>query len=169
MKIKLDPTRKAGPTNTIRCFCGPTSCIITVHPSLNSTEKQVFNFLAVAVIHVFSRTGVLKGLSDLELSYHISQLVTHTRKRLTIVEGHLPHISKAKSVAKAAIKELQKTFGETLKNMLLEHSPDVETAIVLCIQKRAKRFRVTCLQSLMLTMFSVPVACIFGMVAIILL
>ncbi|KAG7524410.1 hypothetical protein JOB18_011491 [Solea senegalensis] len=108
--------------------------------SIDRTEKRARMFLAAAIIHVFERTGVHKELSHQELSFYISRLMNRTRQGLTVMEGHVPHINKADSLAKVVVTELQEKYGSMLKNMLPQQYLAVEDFVVLCLQKHAKKW-----------------------------
>ncbi|KAG7471472.1 hypothetical protein JOB18_011778 [Solea senegalensis] len=111
---------------------------VKMHPSAEESERQADLFLVRVVIHVFQQTAAVDKLSDQEKVFHVSRLVTQTIIGLMVVEGHVPHITEAKSMATNVIKELQETFGDTLKYKLLEQSP-VESVIVPCLQRHAEK------------------------------
>ncbi|KAG7506187.1 hypothetical protein JOB18_048656 [Solea senegalensis] len=113
--------------------------ILKIHPSLNEKEAHATLFLAMVVFHIFKRTGAIKGLSDKEISSHISRVVFKSRKGITVAAENVPHIRKAKSLAKAVIEELQKKYGDQLKYMLLEPDAVVEAFVVRCLKKHIKR------------------------------
>ncbi|KAG7456494.1 hypothetical protein JOB18_049366, partial [Solea senegalensis] len=74
---------------------------------LEGTEKEALLFIATAIYHIFKRTRANAGLSDRVIATYISRLVTQTRKGLTVIEGHVPRLEKARSLAKSVVNELE--------------------------------------------------------------
>lgn len=105
--------------------------------SLDKTEKQVLLFLSRSVFKILEESGALKGLSNQERAFHVARFTIHTRKGLTVTEENVPYITEAKSLARKVIRELEDRYGDKLKMVLLDTRLDVETAIVLCLQKHA--------------------------------
>lgn len=108
--------------------------------SQDRSERQVLLFLATTVFHIFRETGASKGLSDQVTAFHISRLVTKIHKGLPVFTGQVPQINKSKTLAKVVVKELQKKYAGSVAAMLLESTPHVGDAIVLCLQKHAKQY-----------------------------
>lgn len=101
---------------------------------LDVTEKQTLIFLATTIFHVLRKTNASKGLSDQEMEFHITRLVNQTRQGLNILDGHVPYISKAKSLAKSVIRDLEDKYGELLDRVLLDPNSRTEAFVVSCLR-----------------------------------
>lgn len=108
-------------------------------PCVNETSRRALLFLAKGVYHVFQRAGAFKGLCDEDKAFHISRLVSQTRRGLTVVKGHAPQVGKAKQLAKAVLKELQQEYGAGLKHHLLDTSAEKQAVVVFCLRRHARR------------------------------
>ncbi|KAG7466776.1 hypothetical protein JOB18_038307 [Solea senegalensis] len=111
---------------------------VTENQCLDAPEMQARLFIGNTIFYVLQRTGVLQRLSRQENILHIRRLMNHTTKGLSFVKGHLPDLSESRQLSNDVVQELQRDYGDKVKDMLLDTDPVVEAAVVLCLYRNIK-------------------------------
>lgn len=109
-------------------------------PTPEAEKKELRVFVSMMIVKLFTKCFAYDGRSLEDWAPHIKRLVTQTVEGLTVQS--CPDVKNAKKLCKAALKDLEKQFGDRhrLGSLIRARDADADAAVVKALQARITEF-----------------------------